>query len=43
MASAALVIEVLGGSYYRKFVQAINDIVLKQYQEQFGTPENSVL
>lgn len=43
MAAAASVIEVLGGKYFRKFVQAINEIILKQYQEQFGTPENSVL
>lgn len=43
MAAAAEVISVLGGSYFRKFIQSINHIVLKQYQEQFGTPENSVL
>ena len=43
MAAAARVIEVLGGSYFRKFIEAMNGIILRPYQEQFGTPENSIL
>jgi len=34
---------VLGESYWRKFGKAINDIILKQYEEQYGNPENAVL
>ena len=43
MSSAAEVIEILGEKFYRRFVQFINELLLKQYQEQFGSPENSVL
>jgi vacuolar protein sorting-associated protein 53 len=40
---AARVIEVLGENYWRKFGQAINSIILKQYEEQYGSPDNAVL
>lgn len=37
MSHAAKVIEVLGENYWRKFGQSINEIILKQYQEQYGS------
>jgi hypothetical protein len=37
------VVEVLGENYWRKFGQAINDIILKQYQEQYGNAEAAIL
>jgi vacuolar protein sorting-associated protein 53 len=40
---AARVIEVLGENYWRKFGQSINEIILKQYQEQYGHPDNAIL
>lgn len=40
---AAKVVEVLGENYWRKFGQAINDIILKQYQEQYGNAEAAIL
>lgn len=43
IADAAKVIEVLGENYWRKFGQSINGIILKQYEEQYGNPENAVL
>lgn len=43
IADAAKVIEVLGENYWRKFGQAINGIILKQYEEQYGSPESAVL
>lgn len=43
MSHAAKVIEVLGENYWRKFGQSINEIILKQYQEQYGNPENAIL
>lgn len=43
IASATKVIEVMGENYWRKFGQSINGIILKQYEEQYGTPENAVL
>lgn len=33
----------MGENYWRKFGQSINGIILKQYEEQYGTPENAVL
>lgn len=43
IADATKVIEVLGENYWRKFGQSINAIILKQYEEQYGNPENAVL
>jgi hypothetical protein len=43
MSHAAKVIDVLGENYWRKFGQSINEIILKQYQEQYGNPENAIL
>ena len=43
MGHASGVVEVLGENYWRKFAQAINQIILKQYEEQYGTPQNAVL
>ena len=43
MSHAAKVIDVLGENYWRKFGQSINEIILKQYQEQYGTQENAIL
>lgn len=43
ISDATKVIEVLGENYWRKFGQSINGIILKQYEEQYGNPENAVL
>lgn len=33
----------MGENYWRKFGQSINEIILKQYQEQYGSAESAVL
>jgi vacuolar protein sorting-associated protein 53 len=43
MSAACEVIETLGDKYHRKFIESINDIILRPYQDQYSTPENGVL
>ena len=38
MAATTKIIEVLGDQYYRKFVKELVSLILKQYEEQYGTP-----
>lgn len=37
MSNATKVIEILGEKYWRKFAQTINQIILKQYEDQYGS------
>jgi len=43
MAATTKIIEVLGDQYYRKFVKELVSLILKQYEEQYGTPDNAIL
>lgn len=43
MAATTKIVEVLGDQYYRKFVQELVRLILKQYEEQYGTTENAIL
>jgi len=43
MAATTKIIEVLGDQCFRKFVRQLVKLILKQYEEQYGTPENAIL
>lgn len=43
MAATARIVNVLGDVYFRKFVAELVRLILKQYEEQYGTPENAIL